>query len=172
MQDNPKSRAATESTNYRARAKRAEGEVYKKQLTATEQAVILAMLEIAGGATSQLYIRIPRIAAYAKLEERSVLRALWGDHRTHPGQPKPRGAKGKPEPECPFCKGLVQRRVLQPLAEANWKERRPAQYRLNIEILDDCEAVMFYLNQKKFAFLETTKPTIAFDPASHGRGTR
>ncbi len=153
-------------------SQRAEGEVYKKQLTATEQAVILAMLEIAGGATANLHIRIPRIAAYAKLDERSVQRALWGDHRTHPGQPKPRGAKGKPEPECPFCKGLVQRRVLQQLSPANWKTRSAATYRLNIEILDDCEAVKRYLDQRRLNFPETKKPTVAIDPASHGRGTR
>lgn len=153
-------------------SQRAEGEVYKKQLTATEQAVILAMLEIAGGATANLHIRIPRIAAYAKLDERSVQRALWGDHRIHPGQPKPRGMKGKPEPECPFCKGLVQRRVLQQLSPANWRTRSAATYRLNIEILDDCEAVKRYLDQRRLNFPETKKPTVALDPASHGRGVQ
>lgn len=153
-------------------SQRAEGEVYKKQLTAVEQAVILAMLEIAGGATAELFIRIPKIAAYAKLDKKTVQRALWGDHRTHPGQSKPRGTKGKPEPECPYCKGLVQRRVLQQLSPANWKELKPAVYRLNVEILDDCKAVRRYLDQRRLNFPETKKPGVAFDPASHGRGVR
>jgi hypothetical protein len=155
-----KSRTSTDSTAYEARRKRAQVDVYKKQLTAIQQTVILAMIEIAGGATRELHIRIARIAAYAKLGERTVQRALWGDHRSHPDKPKPRGKKGEPEPECPFCKGLVQMRVLQPLSPANWKTRSPATYRLNIEILDDCAAVRHYLDQRTLQFPRTTPPLV------------
>jgi hypothetical protein len=141
-------------------------EVYEKDLTGIEQAVILAMLEIAGGESRQLFIRIRRIAAWSKFDKRSVQRALWGDHRTHPDQPKPKREKGKPEPECPYCKGLVQRRVLEQLAPANWKKKRPATYRLNLEILEDSEAVRRFLDQKNL-FPRNRR---SHDPASHGRG--
>jgi hypothetical protein len=172
MQDSSERHETSIPDSAASRRHPLRADVYTKELTGIEQAVILAMLEIAGG-SQELHIRIPRIAAWAKFDEKSVQRALWGDHRTHPGQPKPRGAKGQPEPECPYCKGLVQRRVLQPLSPANWKERRPACYRLNLEILDDSEAVRYYLDQYRLSFPEIKKGSVITpDPASHGRGVR
>lgn len=135
--------AETDNRPLRAR-------VYEKELTALEQSIILAMLEIGDDTGQYLYSSVPRIAAYAKLDEKTVQRALWGDHRKHPDQPRPKREKGQPDKECPFCPDcLISRRVLEPLAPANWKERRAARYRLNLEILDDSEAVRRYLDQKK-----------------------
>jgi len=41
---------------------------------------------------------------------------------------------------------------------------------LNLELLDDCEAVTRYLDQRRLNFPEPRKATFPFDPASHGRG--
>jgi hypothetical protein len=174
--DDDQTQPASDSITHRPRPLRAE--VYKKQLTGIEQAVILAMLEIGDHTGEVLRISIPRIAAYTKFDKRSVQRALWGDHRTHPDQPKPEREKGKPEPECPYCKGLVQRRILHQVAEANWGEHRPSRYRLILDILDDSGDVRKYLDQKQIAFPPrdprspgSPRPTVA-PPATHGRTPR
>ena len=146
-------------------------EVYQKQLTGIQQAIILAMLEIGDSSGRCLKISVPRIAAWSKFDEKSVQRALWGDHRTHPGQPKPKREKGQPDKECPFCPNcLISRRVLELLAPASWKGHRPARYRLNLEILDDCPEVRHYLDQRNLNFppAPEKRPTVASpsDPRS------
>ena len=171
MENDPnKSRASTPPDSIEPRRRPERAEVYKKKLTGIEQSVILAMLEIAGGNSDCLRMSIPRIAAYSKFDEKSVQRAIWGDHRKHPGQPRPKRENGR-DKECPFCADcLINRRVLQPLAPAKWKDRRPARYRLNLEILDDSDAVRRYLDQKQFDFpAEEKRPTVASPsvPRSH-----
>jgi len=147
--------------------KPAISEVYKKQLTREEQDVIVAMLQIADplGKGRPLHIRVPRIAAWAKMEERTVQRTLWGDHRTHSGRSVPKDANGKRIVPCPLCAGLVQRRVLQTTEKANARgKRRPATYHLNLDLLDPCHTVQFYLDQdaSRLKFPDPAeRPTVA-----------
>ena len=136
-------------------------EVYKKKLTGIEQAVLLAMLEIGDSSGEVLNISIARIAAYSKFDEKSVQRAIWGDHRKHPDQPRPERKKGEPDKECPFCQDcLINRRVLQPLAPANWKKHRPAKYRLNLGILENCPEVGYYVDQQNLNFTPACPPSV------------
>jgi hypothetical protein len=136
-------------------------EVYEKQLTANRQNIILAMLEIGDSTGEHLKISIPRIAAWAKLSRKTVQREIWGDHRKHPSQPPPKRQNGRDQ-ECPFCPdSLITSRVLQPVTPANWKKHRPAEYRLNLELLDDCPEVRRYLDQRKLNFPPPQRPTVA-----------
>lgn len=156
--DDTKNSPACHSDNRPLRAK-----VYEKKLSAVEQAIILAVLEIGDSTGRKLYISVPRIAAWAKLDEKTVQRGLWGDHRKHPGQPKPKREKGQPDKECPFCPdSLISRRVLHQLAPANWKKHWPAQYELILDLLEDSDDVRHYLDQKKLNFTPNEKrPTVA-----------
>jgi hypothetical protein len=141
-------------------------EVHQKQLSANRQAIILAMLEIGDSTGQHLKISIPRIAAWAKLGKKTVQREIWGDHRKHPNHPRPKRENGRDQ-ECPFCPdSLVTSRVLQPVTSANWKKHRPAEYRLNLELLDDCPNVRRYLDQKKLNFSpDPQRPTVASPPS-------
>ncbi len=137
--------------------------VYEKNLTGIQQSIILAMLEIGDSTGQHLFVSVPRIAAWIKCDEKSVQRAIWGDHRKHPGQPRPKREKGQPDKECPFCPdSLLTRRVLHQVAPANWKKHRPAQYELILDLVDDSDDVRSYLDQKELNFPPAEKrPTVA-----------
>jgi hypothetical protein len=162
-----KSRASTGDDSIAQLAKPTIVDVFKKNFNREQQDVIVAMLVIADplGKGRLLHIRVPRIAAWAKMEERTVQRTLWGDHRSHPGRPAPRDPNGKRIVPCPLCEGLVQLRVLQQVEKANARgKRRPATYRLNLDLVDDSPRVRAYLDRDAswLDFPEPTKrPTVA-----------
>jgi hypothetical protein len=130
--------------------------VYRKLLTREEQDVILAMLEAGDSSGQNLRLRVDRIATWAKMSKKSVQRVLWGDHRNHPGfVSAKRNTTGRDDDKCPFCKGLIQRRVLQQVTPPSRNRKRPAEYSLHLELLDDDPKVAAYIAQRNLP-LETT----------------
>jgi hypothetical protein len=161
LQDN-NSRASTPDSAAPIVRRPLRAEIYQKKLTAIRQSILLAMLEIGDSTGQHLKISIPRIAAWTKLDRKTVQRGLWGDHRHHQDRPRPKREKGRDQ-ECPFCPdSLITSRVLQPVTDANWKKHRPAEYRLNPELLDDFPEVRRYLDQRKLNFPPNPqRPTVA-----------
>jgi hypothetical protein len=122
-------------------------QLFHKQLQPEELLVLHAMLEIGDSTGQFLYPSIPRIAAYAKLSERTVQKTLHGEDR----KTSPRKDPGAPTKPRAVHVGLIEKRVLVEIAPANATKRRAATYRLQIEALQDCPRTERW-RQKKLPF--------------------
>ena len=93
--------------------------LYWYKLTATEQAILKAMVEHCSNGLT-IWVSLDRIAAYANVSVRTVQRIIHGC-----------GSRGRHKP------GLLKRGILTCLAPANSKgERKPATYRINEDALE------------------------------------
>lgn len=117
--------------------------LYWKKVTRIELSVLHAMLEIGGASGEYLYPSIPRIAAYAKLSERTVQAVIHGEHRQRKSTSTYRVRADRA--------GLKERHVLRELAKYNATLKKAAIYALQIEALDNDPEIIEKALDKKWA---------------------
>jgi hypothetical protein len=102
--------------------------LFWKRLTSNELLLLLAMLELSGGTGEFIWPSIDRLAAYTKLDPRTIQRIIHG-HKLN--------------------KGLLERGILSKLAPANGAKHRTVTYRLNLDaLLDDPRMERYVVRQQ------------------------
>jgi Helix-turn-helix domain len=104
--------------------------VFQKSVTAHEELLILVMLELSGGTGEFIWPSIQTMAAYAKLDPRTVQRLIHGHIDARRNE---------------RVKGLLERGALSELAPGNGARHKTVSYRLNLDALPDDPAMVRYL---------------------------
>jgi hypothetical protein len=131
--------------------------IRRKRVTAEEQLVLTAMLEVGDSTGGYLHIRVPRIAAHACVSERTVQRVLWG--RKPPGRRQVH-VRGKRDAPAPTPESLVGRGVVQELAPANTSKRRSTTFAIHAEVLHDDPKKCGYYEQRQLHFEATDQEVL------------